>query len=150
MLYDPDVTTSTSVKVPIVELKYKNAWVAALGNDSRFGNVAVWVIVAVGGRPTGADGLRELEPRERVGDEVVGRRPSVNTPIEGIRVDASYSPLVRGFPQPEDRRKTIPKSVLGECRLARRFSQRSHDERLCQTRSWEISTQPDESRCHLG
>jgi hypothetical protein len=44
---DPEVTTSTSVKVPIVELKYKNAWVATLGSDSRFGKVADCVIVAV-------------------------------------------------------------------------------------------------------
>ena len=43
---DPDVTRSTSVKVPIVELKYRRAWSLKVGFDSRFANVAVWVIVA--------------------------------------------------------------------------------------------------------
>jgi hypothetical protein len=41
IVYAPDVSTPTSVRVPIVELKYKSAWVVAVGNDSRFGNVAV-------------------------------------------------------------------------------------------------------------
>ncbi len=36
VLNEPDVTRSTSVKVPIVELKYNNAWLLTLGSDSRF------------------------------------------------------------------------------------------------------------------
>src|SRR5690349_5630678 len=54
-LNEPDVTTSTSVRVPIVELKYRIAWLLTLGSDSRSGNVAVWVMTAEGGGlPRGA------------------------------------------------------------------------------------------------
>src|SRR5262245_52431483 len=43
---DPDVTRSTSVNVPIVGLKYRIACELAVGNDSRSGYVAVWVMTA--------------------------------------------------------------------------------------------------------
>jgi hypothetical protein len=37
---DPDVTRSTSVKVPSVELKYRRDWSLRVGCDSRSGKVA--------------------------------------------------------------------------------------------------------------
>src|SRR5262249_49386580 len=48
---DPEVTTSTSVKVPIVALKYRRAWSLRAGFASRSGNVSVWAMVAEAGGP---------------------------------------------------------------------------------------------------
>src|SRR5947207_2908791 len=69
---DPDVTRSTSVKVPIVALKYRIACELVVGYDSRFGNVAVWVMTAVAadkscrpssGRTAGMSRRRRRRPR---------------------------------------------------------------------------------------
>jgi hypothetical protein len=67
--------TSTSVKVPIAELKYKSACVATSGSDSRSGKVAVCVIDAVGG----GDADRSRRPsscRTASVSRRLGRRPA--------------------------------------------------------------------------
>src|SRR5207302_7064074 len=55
-------TRSTSVKVPIAELKYRIAWSLTLGSDSRSGNVAVWVMTAEGGGLPGGEADRSCRP----------------------------------------------------------------------------------------
>src|SRR5262245_62761204 len=113
---DPDVTRSTSVKVPIGGLKYRIACELAVGYDSRSGYVAVWVMTAPGadrsrrpsrGRTAGMSRRRCRRPRARVEPR---RSRTVGRYICGpSRGDASSSPRTA--------RKPVPETVLGEPRL---------------------------------
>src|SRR5262249_54265172 len=61
------------------ELKYKIAWLLTLGSDSRFGNVAVWIMVAEGTglNPGAADSsCRSSRARTSRVSWRRGRRPS--------------------------------------------------------------------------
>ena len=156
-VYEPDVTRSTSVKVPIVELKYRNAWVATLGSDSRFGNVAVWVMVAEGLRPPAGEADRSCRPSRGRTERVSRRRgrwplaTRENSRSQTVGKCILHS-LTRGFfVQPEDRAYRSQRRCSG--RPAWQASSVGHhtmNGSASLTRGRFPRRYPYGSRCHLG